>query len=165
MQNVLTCSKLIHRISVPNRKFLSRVVQSFLSIMDNHGGNFHTDSSHNAKNKQPNRAQKFVSKLPTLDPSSTANFKSVVDFPFNDRRVRLVSEQRTIHVGSNGVVYWMSRDQRVQGKKSFDSRDTRSNKILNSRSWMENHVVCHTIIFLSYEVGWSWIERVQIHMM
>ena len=30
---------------------------------------------------------------------------------------------------------------------------------------MEYRVMCHTIRFLSYEVGWSWMEHVQIHMM
>ena len=36
-----------------------------------------------------------------------------------------------------------------------NARDTRSDKMSNATSWMENHTVCHTIRFLSYEVGWN----------
>ena len=38
------------------------------------------------------------------------------------------------------------------------ARDTQSDKMSNATSWMENRAMCHTIRFLSYEVGWSWME-------
>lgn len=42
-------------------------------------------------------------------------YESVDAFRFNKKRVRVLSETREIPENSNGLVYWMSRDQRVQG--------------------------------------------------
>ncbi|KAK6478774.1 deoxyribodipyrimidine photo-lyase isoform X1 [Huso huso] len=39
---------------------------------------------------------------------------SVKGFEFNKKRVRLISEAVEMKDGSEGIVYWMSRDQRVQ---------------------------------------------------
>ena len=39
--------------------------------------------------------------------------------------------------------------------KAYKARDTRYDKMSNAKRWMENRVVCHTIRFLSYEVGWG----------
>uniref|UniRef100_A0A0L8G6Q2 Uncharacterized protein n=1 Tax=Octopus bimaculoides TaxID=37653 RepID=A0A0L8G6Q2_OCTBM len=41
--------------------------------------------------------------------------KSVQDFKFNKKRVRLLNEVEEFLEGSQGVLYWMVRDQRVQG--------------------------------------------------
>ena len=41
------------------------------------------------------------------------------------------------------------------------ARDTRSDKLSNEISWMENRVVCHTIRFLSYEVGWNAFKSIR----
>lgn len=43
-------------------------------------------------------------------------YESVAAFRFNKKRVRVLSEATDIPDNSNGIVYWMSRDQRVQGK-------------------------------------------------
>lgn len=46
----------------------------------------------------------------------TTAAKSVADFKFNKKRCRLLS--KTMELADNrggGVLYWMSRDQRVQG--------------------------------------------------
>ena len=40
----------------------------------------------------------------------------------------------------------------------YYARDTRSDKMSNATSWMENPTVCHTIRYLSYEVGWSQMK-------
>lgn len=40
---------------------------------------------------------------------------SVSDFKFNKKRVRLVSPEADLKDDALGVVYWMSRDQRVEG--------------------------------------------------
>jgi deoxyribodipyrimidine photo-lyase len=40
---------------------------------------------------------------------------SVAEFKFNKKRVRVLSKTQDFPDESNGVVYWMSRDQRVQG--------------------------------------------------
>lgn len=49
----------------------------------------------------------------------TTAAKSVADFKFNKKRCRLLS--KTMELADNrggGVLYWMSRDQRVQGLKN-----------------------------------------------
>ncbi|RXG51484.1 Deoxyribodipyrimidine photo-lyase [Armadillidium vulgare] len=40
--------------------------------------------------------------------------RSITDFSFNKNRVRMLSKQLNIPEKCDGVVYWMSRDQRVQ---------------------------------------------------
>lgn len=39
------------------------------------------------------------------------------DMKFNKKRERFISETQKIRQGSGGVLYWMQRDQRVQGKQ------------------------------------------------
>lgn len=41
--------------------------------------------------------------------------ESVADFKFNKKRVRLVSSNVDIPETCKGIVYWMWREQRVQG--------------------------------------------------
>lgn len=38
------------------------------------------------------------------------------DMKFNKKRLRFISDAEKIKQGSEGVLYWMSRDHRVQGK-------------------------------------------------
>jgi deoxyribodipyrimidine photo-lyase len=39
-----------------------------------------------------------------------------MDFKFNKKRVRVLSKAEEVPVNAAGIIYWMSRDQRVQGK-------------------------------------------------
>jgi len=41
---------------------------------------------------------------------------SVAEFKFNKKRVRVLTKCKDFADDSDGVVYWMSRDQRVQGR-------------------------------------------------
>ena len=45
----------------------------------------------------------------------TKLFESINEFKFNKKRVRVLSEAGEFPEYSKGVLYWMSRDQRVQG--------------------------------------------------
>jgi deoxyribodipyrimidine photo-lyase len=51
-----------------------------------------------------------------INRSRTDVCASVDGFKFNKKRVRVLSKAEDFADGSQGVVYWMSRDQRVQGK-------------------------------------------------
>ncbi|XP_066458587.1 deoxyribodipyrimidine photo-lyase-like [Eleutherodactylus coqui] len=44
---------------------------------------------------------------------------SVSDFKFNKKRVRLVSSEENLKDAALGIVYWMSRDQRVEDNWAF----------------------------------------------
>uniref|UniRef100_A0A8C6X9W6 Deoxyribodipyrimidine photo-lyase n=1 Tax=Naja naja TaxID=35670 RepID=A0A8C6X9W6_NAJNA len=44
---------------------------------------------------------------------------SVADFPYNKKRVRLMSPAPDLKEGARGIMYWMSRDQRVQDNWAF----------------------------------------------
>ncbi|XP_058043793.1 deoxyribodipyrimidine photo-lyase-like isoform X2 [Ahaetulla prasina] len=44
---------------------------------------------------------------------------SVVEFPYNKKRVRLISLVPDLKEGARGILYWMSRDQRVQDNWAF----------------------------------------------
>ena len=46
----------------------------------------------------------------------TSLFKNVLDFKFNKKRVRVLTSTDEMSETSNGVLYWMTREQRVQGK-------------------------------------------------
>jgi hypothetical protein len=46
----------------------------------------------------------------------TSLFKSIDEFRFNKKRVRVLTETTTFPEDSQGILYWMSREQRVQGK-------------------------------------------------
>ena len=42
--------------------------------------------------------------------------KSVIEFAFNKKRARVLSSQKDCRDEAAGVLYWMSRDQRIQGR-------------------------------------------------
>jgi deoxyribodipyrimidine photo-lyase len=46
----------------------------------------------------------------------TSMFKNVLDFKFNKKRVRLLTDTDDISQSSRGVLYWITRDQRVKDK-------------------------------------------------
>lgn len=45
--------------------------------------------------------------------------KSILDFKFNKKRVRVVSQEQMVPDNCEGIVYWMSRDSRVQDNWAF----------------------------------------------
>ena len=57
--------------------------------------------------------------LASIAESRTAVCQSVAGFKFNKKRVRVLSKAQDFPDESQGVVYWMSRDQRVQGTIKF----------------------------------------------
>lgn len=44
---------------------------------------------------------------------------SILQFKFNKSRARILNDLSTVKSGSNGIVYWMFRDQRVQDNWAF----------------------------------------------
>ncbi|XP_040205599.1 deoxyribodipyrimidine photo-lyase-like isoform X3 [Rana temporaria] len=51
--------------------------------------------------------------------SRLATAASVSEFKFNKKRVRLVSAEENLKDDAQGIVYWMSRDQRVEDNWAF----------------------------------------------
>lgn len=45
--------------------------------------------------------------------------KSILEYKFNKKRVRIISEEQLVPEGCEGIVYWMSRDSRVQDNWAF----------------------------------------------
>lgn len=45
------------------------------------------------------------------------------EMKFNKKRLRFISDSRSIKPGSEGVLYWMSRDHRVQGEHAKTTTD------------------------------------------
>ncbi|KAJ8310533.1 hypothetical protein KUTeg_012398 [Tegillarca granosa] len=58
----------------------------------------------------------FASKIKT---TRLAVCKNVAEFKFNKKRVRVLTKAKDFSEDSNGVLYWMSRDQRVQDNWAF----------------------------------------------
>ncbi|XP_077343744.1 deoxyribodipyrimidine photo-lyase-like [Lithobates pipiens] len=54
-----------------------------------------------------------------LKKSRLATAASVLEFKFNKKRVRLVSTEENLKDDAQGIVYWMSRDQRVEDNWAF----------------------------------------------
>lgn len=44
---------------------------------------------------------------------------SILDFDFKKKRVRILSEAQNVKQGSNGIMYWMFREMRVQDNWSL----------------------------------------------
>uniref|UniRef100_A0A8D2J573 Photolyase/cryptochrome alpha/beta domain-containing protein n=1 Tax=Varanus komodoensis TaxID=61221 RepID=A0A8D2J573_VARKO len=55
----------------------------------------------------------------TVRQSRLKTAPSVAEFKYNKKRVRLISENPDLKEGTRGIVYWMSRDQRVQDNWAF----------------------------------------------
>lgn len=51
------------------------------------------------------------------DRKNTAD--NILNFKFNKTRVRILNEQSDVKENSNGIIYWMFRDQRVQDNWAF----------------------------------------------
>ena len=49
---------------------------------------------------------------------------SVAGFKFNKKRVRMIAKVEEMSDTCDGIVYWMSRDQRVQGKVMYSCSTT-----------------------------------------
>ena len=45
--------------------------------------------------------------------------KSILEYKFNKKRVRIVSQEQMVPDSCEGIVYWMSRDSRVQDNWAF----------------------------------------------
>lgn len=66
------------------------------------------ETNHNNSTEQTTLA-KFTEKRKNV-------CKSVAEFKFNKKRVRLISSNTDMPDSCKGIAYWMWRDQRVQGK-------------------------------------------------
>lgn len=55
----------------------------------------------------------------TLEDERAAVCASILDFDFKKKRVRVLSDAKEVREESNGVIYWMSRDVRVQDNWAF----------------------------------------------
>lgn len=87
-----------------------------------------SETEQNANKKQPKPlAPIFKSEPAKTEPSSSSSslieeikqkrhklFESINEFRFNKKRVRVLSEASEFPDYSKGILYWMSRDQRVQ---------------------------------------------------
>lgn len=62
-----------------------------------------------------NDSKETDSFLQTLDNKRKSFSKGIEDFKFNKKRCRLLSKNMDVAARGGGVLYWMSRDQRVQG--------------------------------------------------
>lgn len=71
--------------------------------------------SASASKEKPN-VEEFMKKL-QLKREDTA--KSILDFTFNRKRLRIVSQEQMVSDNCEGIVYWMSRDSRVQDNWAF----------------------------------------------
>lgn len=45
--------------------------------------------------------------------------KSIMDYKFNKKRLRIMSQEQMVPDNCEGIVYWMSRDSRVQDNWAF----------------------------------------------
>lgn len=63
-----------------------------------------------------NKNKNDISLIKQVTESRKKLCDSVAEFKFNKKRVRILSKAKDFPDGTNGVVYWMSRDQRIQGE-------------------------------------------------
>ena len=77
---------------------------------------FQIGGSESAEDVDKTDNEEFVRKI---NQRRTDVCESVSKFKFNKKRVRVLTDEEDFSEDSNGVVYWMSRDQRVQGELIF----------------------------------------------
>lgn len=51
--------------------------------------------------------------IETIQSNRTKCAKSILDFSFNNKRLKVLSTTRNVPSNKSGIVYWMSRNQRV----------------------------------------------------
>ena len=64
------------------------------------------------KKEENGEPQDLMSKVAGLRKAAGS---SILNFKFNKKRVKVLSDAMDVPADNQGVVYWMSRDQRVQG--------------------------------------------------
>lgn len=62
----------------------------------------------------------FSNFLSIIERARRNHGKDVLDFKFNKQRVRVLSKKEDLNEDGEDIVYWMSRDQRVQGKQFYN---------------------------------------------
>lgn len=58
----------------------------------------------------------FIAKLQTRREETA---KSILEYNFNKKRIRIISQEQLVPEDCEGIVYWMSRDSRVQDNWAF----------------------------------------------
>ncbi|XP_055627562.1 deoxyribodipyrimidine photo-lyase [Toxorhynchites rutilus septentrionalis] len=76
-----------------------------------------SSSQQNAKIQGPSTVSDSFAEKFKSNRRETAT--SVLDFDFKKKRVRMLSNAKEVGEGKNGIVYWMSRDGRVQDNWAF----------------------------------------------
>lgn len=75
------------------------------------------DTTHNSrmyKFVETRAASTSTNAILALHNNRSKTNRSIQDFPFNRKRLKLLSETKEIPEKRNGIVYWMSRNQRVE---------------------------------------------------
>lgn len=128
-----TCSSVIPRQTPPLLIALARRYQKLLSLFSGWTKLLASETiMSDKKRKAPSAAGGPVAKQQKLIPVKQQekkekpsgwlldllkqNRKENKEMKFNKKRLRFISDTEKIKQGSDGVLYWMSRDQRVQGK-------------------------------------------------
>lgn len=75
-----------------------------------------TTSLSNGISSKSNDIEEFMKKLQAKREETAV---SILEYKFNKKRVRIVSQEQMVPDNCEGVVYWMSRDSRVQDNWAF----------------------------------------------
>lgn len=67
-------------------------------------------------NESTSTIEEFLKKLQKKREETA---ESILNFDFNKKRIRIISQEQIIPDDCDGVVYWMSRDSRVQDNWAF----------------------------------------------
>lgn len=85
------------------------------SASESDSGVMHSLFAKAGKSKEQTSTDSSIGLLEEIRKKRVSLYESVAAFRFNKKRVRVISEATQIPENSKGIVYWMSRDQRVQG--------------------------------------------------
>ena len=79
---------------------------------------------------------------------------SVKEFRFNKKRVKVLTEAQDFPDDAKGVLYWMSRDQRVQGKGQWYSGGCLSIK-MQSYQYRNSHYMYKDKMVWQHDHGYN----------
>lgn len=80
-----------------------------------------TESTQSSSTNKPvaSSSQQSENLIKIFDTDRKANSNSVIDFNFIKKRIRILSKTDVVPDNTEGIVYWMSRDARVQDNWAF----------------------------------------------
>ncbi|XP_063699154.1 deoxyribodipyrimidine photo-lyase-like [Culicoides brevitarsis] len=139
----LTRFTLKSRLNSPINCVILNFCRNSFKMSDDSGSESSPPSPKKAKlspgTSSSGASKKVCALIKTLEDERAAVCASIMEFKFNKNRVRILSKAQEVREKCDGIVYWMSRDARVQDNWAF---------LYAQKLALKNHVPLHVVFCL-----------------